>query len=83
VHQVPDRPDQTAEQQRRHGQKAQAVSEAALGGVLGVARRIDLPACEVDDTQRRGPQRVEISAEQINSGEESDQLFQRILLNSE
>jgi len=83
VNQVPNRPDQTADQQYRHRQKAQTVSETALPGVQGVGRRIDLPTDEVDDAQPRGPQGAEISAEQVNSWDETDQLLQRILLNSE
>src|SRR5271157_4210610 len=76
------RADQSACDQDDRGQKGQTEAGAAFCGILDIAGGVQFAAYQIDDAKGGTPEGVEIMAEQIQSGNKSNQLLQSILLNA-
>src|ERR1700728_172 len=79
---LPDRSEQTAEDQNCHGKHRQDVPDLALLRVFHIGERVDFPADQVDHTQHRSDERAVVMAEDIERGQKYDQLLQGILLDA-
>src|ERR1700733_2909743 len=75
---LPDRSEQTAEDQNCQGKHRQDKPELALLRVFHIGECVDFPADQVDHTQRRGDERAVVMVEDIERGQKYDQLLQGI-----
>src|SRR5271165_4031036 len=80
--QCANRADQAAQNQDYHGQEGHSEAHAAIVRVFHISKRVQFPADQVHDPKRGCNSRAEVVGKQVYSRQESNQLFQSILLDT-